>query len=209
MEDIVIVGHGGFARETAWIIDRINSISPTWNFMGYIENKDRCEDVVGDDSYIIRYPQKLAVIVAIGETKIRQKIVNSYTNNLNLYYPNIIDPSVVISNGVKMGLGNIICAGTVITVDIKIGDFNIINLNCTVGHDVCIGNYVTINPNVNISGACNIGDESNIGTGTQLIQGRSVGQDTIIGAGSVIINDIESNCVAVGVPAKPIKMVGK
>ena len=53
-----------------------------------------------------------------------------------LEFPNIIDPSVQMSERITMGKGNIICAGNILTVDIALGDFNIINLDCTVGHDV-------------------------------------------------------------------------
>lgn len=38
MKDIVIVGVSGFAGEITWFIDRINSVEPYWNFLGYIDN---------------------------------------------------------------------------------------------------------------------------------------------------------------------------
>jgi hypothetical protein len=34
MKDLYIIGAGGFGREVAWIVERINSIKPTWNLKG-------------------------------------------------------------------------------------------------------------------------------------------------------------------------------
>lgn len=37
MKDIVIIGAGGFGREVAWLIERINNESPTWKIKGFID----------------------------------------------------------------------------------------------------------------------------------------------------------------------------
>jgi len=37
MEDIVIRGSGGLAREIAFLIERINQEKPKWNLLGYID----------------------------------------------------------------------------------------------------------------------------------------------------------------------------
>lgn len=208
VRDIVIVGNGGFARETKWIIDRINELEETWNFMGYIDNQED-SDVLGDDEYIEKYPEKLAVVVAIGTSVIRKNVIERYQkSNRNLYFPNIIDPSVLRSGSVRLGMGNIICAGTILTVDICIGNFNIINLDCTVGHGTMIDNYVTINPSVNLSGDTHVNDLVNLGTGVHVIQGKTIGTNTIVGAGAVVTENLPERCTAVGVPAKPIKFLG-
>jgi acetyltransferase-like isoleucine patch superfamily enzyme len=44
-----------------------------------------------------------------------------------------------------------------------------------------------------------------IGMHVVILGGVSIGENSIIGAGSVVIDDIPPNCVAVGVPAKPVK----
>lgn len=50
VRDIVIVGKGGFAKETKWIIDRINYSAIKWNFWGYIDKTISEDGVIGDDS---------------------------------------------------------------------------------------------------------------------------------------------------------------
>ena len=80
------------------------------------------------------------------------------------------------------------------------------NLDCTIGHDAIINDYSTILPSVNVSGAVTIGECVSVGTGSAIIQGLSIGDNTVIGAGSVVVKDIPENTVAVGVPAKVIKV---
>ena len=206
MKNIVIVGKGGFGREVEWLIERINSVNPTWNVLGYIDNNLSDEGVIGDDDFIINYEDELHVAIAIGNSKAREKIYNKYIVNPNIKYPNLIDPSVLFSSSVKIGIGNIICAGTIMTVDISIGNCNIRNLDCTVGHDSTIANFVTINPSVNISGNVRLGKCILIGTGTQIIQGLAIGDNSIVGAGAVVNKNLPHNCTAVGVPAKVIRI---
>lgn len=205
MRDIVIVGKGGFAKETKWIIDRINLNTKKWNFLGYIDKAADEVGVIGDDSYILNIKKKLSVVLAIGNPGIRNKIYLSYKRNRFLEFPNIMDPSVKMSERVCLGEGNIIGADNIMTVDISLGSFNIINLGCTVGHDVRIGNFNTINPGSNISGNVVLENFIEIGTGSKIIQGITIKEGVVAGAGSVIISDIPAETTIVGVPAKVIK----
>ncbi len=204
MKKLVIAGNGGFAREVEWLVERINSVSPTWNFLGFVDD-ETAPKVFGNDDALIHYSNEIYVSIAVGSSEKRRKIYNAFKKNPNIRFANLIDPSVLLSDKVLLGEGNIICAGSIITVNISIGNGNIINLNCTVGHDAIIHDYVTINPSVNISGNVCIENGSNIGTGTQIIQGIHIGENTIVGAGAVVNRDLPDNCTAVGIPAKVIK----
>lgn len=204
--DIVIVGCGGFAREVEFLINRINEKEQKWNFLGYIDNCQTDDNIIGTDDKLLSTNRELYVAIAIGDTKLRKRLFTLYKKNNYLIFPNLVDPSAIMSSRIDIGIGNILCAGTILTVDINIGDFNIINLGCTVGHDVTLENFITINPGTNISGNVYIESETNIGTGCQVIQGKQIGMNTYIGAGAVVINDIPNNCTAVGVPAKIIKI---
>lgn len=206
MKKLVIVGNGGLAREVEWLVERINAVSPTWEFIGFIDNDSTNQKVIGDDSFIINYDEELYVSIAIGTSAIREKIFAAYKVNSNIRFPNLIDPSVMFSERVSFGEGNIICAGSILTVDITIGNCNIINLDCTVGHDAILENFVTINPSVNVSGNVVIGSGANIGTGTQILQGLTIGKNSIVGAGAVVNRELPADCTAVGIPAKVIKI---
>lgn len=204
MKDLVIVGVGGFAKEVAWLVERINTKQSVWNFIGFIDNDVNQPNVIGNDDYVLQSGKELYVAIAIGFSEIRERLYNKYKENPNVKFANLIDPSVILSNRVMLGEGNIVCAGAIITVDVSIGNCNIINLDCTVGHDAIIEDCVTINPSVNVSGHTRICSGCNIGTGTQIIQGLTIGKDTIVGAGAVVNKNLPEYSKAVGVPARVI-----
>ena len=212
MKDLIIFGASGFGREVAWLVERINRVSPTWNLLGFLDDDDNLKSksingysVLGTVENVKDY-ENAYYVCAIGSSRIREKVVNNMKIiNPNVKFGTLIDPSVEMSSLVSVGEGTIICAHTIITVNISIGSHVIINLDCTVGHDAILNDYVTLYPSVNVSGITNIGRCVELGTGMQIIQGKTVGDYSIVGAGAVVVKDIPEKCTAVGSPAKPIK----
>lgn len=210
MKDLYIFGAGGFGREVAWIVERINSIKPTWNLKGFIDDnetlwgsKEGEYHVFGGCEYLSALEDVYAVC-AVGSSNVRKKIIEKLKDT-SVKFATLVDPSVLYSNSVKIGEGAIVCAGTIITVNVNIGDHVIVNLDCTIGHDAVIDDFVTIYPSVNVSGNVLIGECSELGTGTQIIQGKKVISNTIIGAGAIVVKDCIESGTYVGSPAKKIK----
>ena len=212
MKDLIIIGASGFGREVAWLLERINKVSPTWNLLGFIDDNPEIQNkeingyrVLGTINDINKYPN-VYFVCAVGSSKIREKIVSKMKMiNPDVLFGTVIDPTVERSDYVSMGEGTIICAHTIITTNISIGNHVIINLDCTIGHDAVLEDFVTLYPSVNVSGMTNICHGVELGTGMQIIQGKTVGEYSIVGAGAVVVRDIPSNCTAVGSPAKPIQ----
>ena len=215
MKNLIIFGAGGFGRETAWAVERINKISPTWNLLGFMDDDDTIQGteinsypVLGKLREVDKYPD-VYFVCAVGASKVREKTIhNMKMNNPNIKFGTVIDPSVERSDLVTVGEGTIICAHTIMTVNISIGNHVIINLDCTIGHDVVINDFSTLYPSVNVSGMSEIGHAVELGTGMQMIQGKKIGNYSIVGAGAVVVRDIPAACTAVGNPAKVIKMEG-
>ena len=209
MKDLVIIGAGGFGREVAWLIERINQVKEEWNLMGFVDDNDEIQNkevngykVIGNIEWLQQ--QEIYVVNAIGDPITKKKIIERLNESKNTY-PVLIDPSVIYSNRVTFGEGSIICAANILTVDIKIGKHVIINLDCTIGHDAKLRDYTTVLPSVNVSGFVETGECVSIGTGSAVIQGVKIGENTVVGAGAVVVKELPANCVAVGSPAKPIK----
>ena len=74
-----------------------------------------------------------------------------------------------------------------------------------VGHDTVIKDCAAFMPSCNISGEVLIEEGVYCGTGVKIIKQTSIGEYATIGAGAMVIRPIPGRCVAVGVPAKPIK----
>lgn len=213
IKPIVIVGAGGMGRDTQWLIERINKETPTYEILGYIDDgieKGTVVDgykVLGGMKFLQDYDKEpdLAVAFAIGNAKVREKLVLKCLGNPKLWYPNLIDPSVISSQRVHLGRGNIICTAVIMTTNIEIGDFNLICNRSIVGHDDEIGDYNTLYPGVLLSGDVHLDTETEIGTGSQIIQGTKITAQVIAGAGSTIIRDIEEAGTYVGSPVRRVK----
>lgn len=212
MKKIFIIGAGGFGREVAWLIERINQVQPTWSIQGFLDDNEKKHGkmegkyyVLGSCDFLKQNDEEVWVVCAVGAAHIRKKIIEQIEGNNNVKFATLIDPGAYYSDSVKIGEGSIVCAGSILTVDITIGRHAIINLDCTVGHDAVIGDYTTIYPSVNVSGASIIEQETELGTGAQIIQGKRIGHNTIVGAGAVVTKDLPCSCTAVGAPARPVK----
>lgn len=76
-----------------------------------------------------------------------------------------------------------------------------------IGRNCSIGQNVTIGGGGRTPGVPRIGDNVHIGAGAVVIGGIHIGDNVTIGANAVVNKDIPSDCVAVGVPAKPVKFL--
>lgn len=209
MKDIVIIGAGGFAREVAWLIERNNEVRQEWNILGFVDEGRESDlltyPIVGNDEWLLKYPKEIHAAICIGSASLRKKIAAKFKECPNIRFPSLISADACVGRGNVIGDGAIICAGTIITVNARIGAFSIINLDCTIGHEAVLDKCVTLYPSVNISGDVHIGEAAEIGTGATVIQGVHIGSGTIVGASAAVVNNLPSNCTAVGIPAKVIK----
>lgn len=181
----VIIGEGGFGREVAEYLRRLG-LSPTMTTSYAYEPTD------GD-----------AVLVAIGDPKIRKKVVDGLDmwRNKGWHYFSL---ACLDFGPVFTGEGAIICPGTQITVNVRIEEHVIINLNCTVGHDSTIGRFTTLSPGVHVSGNVTIGEGCYIGSGAVIREGVRICDGVTIGAGAVVVKNINEAGTYIGVPAKKI-----
>ena len=216
MEKIILIGSGGCMREIVWQIQELNKQIPTWEIEGYVdvaapENGKGImvgkEEIpyLGTDELLLHCNKACNIAICVGNLYLRKKIAQKLLCNTNLSFPNIILTNVVICKDVKLGMGCILCSGTKISTHVEIGNFVFINMESMICHDGVIGDFVTISPDVKIAGNVCIHNHCEIGMGTKIKQGITIGENSIIGAGAVVVKNIESRTVAVGVPAQPIK----
>ncbi|MFK7825070.1 MAG: NeuD/PglB/VioB family sugar acetyltransferase [Oligoflexales bacterium] len=209
MEDLIIIGAGGAAKEVAFLLEQINRLRPMYNILGFAELSDiNIGKMVG--KYRICYKEDdllekdhLNLAIGIGDPKIIEKVAKKLSQNKKLKFPNLIHPGTIWdADRLTLGKGNIVTAGNIFTTDIKIGSFNYLNRSSTYGHDLNVGDYCVINPGVNISGGVNIDSGCLIGTGCTILQCKDIGRNSIIAAGSVVTKNVPSGVTVYGVPAK-------
>lgn len=211
MEDIIIIGAGGFGRELKCLIDDINNFDNGiyYNILGFVDDNIECNtkiheyNVLGNIDYIFSLKEKPSLVFGIGSPKIKEIISKKFKN---YKFPTIIHPAISVKRkNIDIGKGCIICQGSILTCDIILSEFVTINLSCTIGHDTVVGKYSSLMPAVNLSGEVDVKKGVFIGTGVKIINQLIIGSDTIVGAGAIVSKSLPSNCTAVGIPAKPIK----
>lgn len=207
-ERIVIIGAGGFGKETYHLIDR-NRYNP----VGFIDpdpssTSDLPLPVLGDDCLISELKDRgiaSCVCVAIGDMKRRNFIFELALQN-DLKLPPIVHSTAVVLTEFQIGIGTIIYPNVVIMNNCKIGKGVLLNSGVTVGHDVEIGDFSNINPGAHLAGRIKVGQGVIIGLGSSILENVQIGDKAIIGAGSVVLRNVAAGTVVYGVPAKPENM---
>lgn len=144
------------------------------------------------------------LFIAISENSSRLDYMKKFSK-AGFNIPNIIHPTAIISNSVKITNGIAIMANSVINCSAVIGNASIINTSASVDHDCILHDGVHICPGVNLAGYVEIGRLTWIGIGSSVIERIKIGEAVVVGAGSVVINDILDKKTVAGNPAKPIK----
>jgi serine O-acetyltransferase len=79
----------------------------------------------------------------------------------------------------------------------------VISGDACLGDDVILRNGVTIGlRRAGVRGSPVIGDRADIGAGAKILGSIHLGDDVSIGANAVVLTDVPSNSIAVGVPAR-------
>ncbi len=208
---ILIIGAGGHGQVVADIfLAALKNCDSDARPIGFLDDNPALQKqtflglpVLGSVSQLPKIAHD-AIIVAVGNNQVRQKI--SYAlRDQDEQFVTAIHPAAIIGSKVKIGAGSMICAGVVVNPGTYIGRDVILNTGCTIDHHNQIGNYVHIGPGANLGGNVQIGEGALVGIGATVMPQLSVGAWSAVGAGAVVINNIPANATAVGVPARVIK----
>ena len=212
MKPIAIYGAGGFGKEVACIINKINEKKPTWELLGFFDDGidqgtfiSHFGKVLGNINNLNAWNAPIAIVFAIGQPKTTKLIVDKIQNPL-IEYPNLIHPDVFFADPLsfKIGKGNVIVRACSFSCDVEIGDFNQFNSISALAHDVQVGSFNIFMPLSRISGGVQIGNLNLFGVGSVVLQYVKIGNDTRIGAGSYIVRNTKDGYLYFGNPARKI-----
>ena len=147
--------------------------------------------VVGTDDALLQLFQdgiRMAFISmgSIKSTKLR-KLLYRRAMDMGFDFPNIIDPSALVSEYAMLGKGIFVGKNSVINAGARVGDMAIINTGAIVEHGSSIGSFSHIS--VGAGGDSKIGNSVFVGANAAIIQGVKVGANSIVGAGSIVLKD--------------------
>ncbi len=214
-EPLVLIGAGGFARETAAAVSAINSIEPRWDLKGHVDDDERRHgDLVG--GLPILGPTLLAatmsdakVVVCTGNPRdfgSRRRIVERLRLDADRY-ATLVHPAASIAWDTRIGAGTVVLAATVTTAAVSIGAHVAIMPSCVLTHDDVVDDFATLGAAVRLSGGVHVGAGAYVGAGTLVREGADLGARCLVGMGAVVLRSVPPDEVWIGAPAHHLRPV--
>ena len=214
MNKVVVMGGTGIGIIAASIID----VLPDMEFLGFLnddipvgetQGKFKRLPVIGTSQDVYKFinDNDTYVLLAYKTMKKEDKMWEKY---LALDIPhekfiNVIHPSSQIPWGYcEIGYGVMMAPNVQLSPDTTISDNCILLGNSFIGHDSTLERYVSVANHATIGARVHVGKAVHIGTNASIRQGVKIGDFSLVGMGSVVLDDVPSNSIVAGVPAKVI-----
>ncbi len=207
---IVIIGAGGQAR----IVYEILSFDRNVEVVAFVDNVVHGSDerimgipIMGDHSVLPKLIKNgvKGAIIAVGDNKIRAERFEEF-RGMGLELVNAIHPTSYIAPSARLESGVTVAIGAIIGTGTRVGNNVIVNNGAIIDHENEIEDHVHIAPGCSLAGRVTVKKGTFIGIGSVVKEYLTIGENVTIGAGSVVLEDIPDNAVAVGAPAKVIKI---
>ena len=212
---MVVVGAGGFGRETVEAVRAMNSCGASWQLLGYLDDdpalKGRRVDgtpVLGGITEAKNLPNS-SFVVCTGRP-------DNYVSRPRLVsilalppdrYATIVHPTATVSSSSRIGPGSVLLASVVLTAAVTIGSHVAVMPHVTLTHDDVVNDFATIASGARLGGHARIGEGAYVGAGALIREDRSVGKQAMVGMGSVVLNDVPDGQVWIGMPARYLRDV--
>jgi sugar O-acyltransferase (sialic acid O-acetyltransferase NeuD family) len=211
--DLVLVGAGGFARETAQAVHALNTGGAGWRLRGYLDDDPSRHGLVIDGTPVLggrdlieQLPEASFVVCTgrPGDYVSRLRIVRELDLSPERY-ATIVHPSAAVSPSSSIREGSVLLAQVTLTAAVTIGAHVAIMPHTTLTHDVVVEDFVTIASGVNLGGSVRIRRGAYLGAGALVGENRTVGAFSLVGMGAVVTRDVPEREVWVGVPARRLR----
>ncbi len=208
MKDLVIVGAGGFARETA------AAAHAGWRVLGFTDDDPALNGTQRSGLPILGpvdgvRDMDAAVVVCVGNPRAytaRRRIVERLGLPVERY-ATVVHPSVSIGAGSTIGAGSVLLAGAVLTADVTVGGHVAVMPQAVLTHDDLVSPYATIASGVRLGGGVVVGEGAYLGAGALVREGVTVGAGSLVGMGSVVLREVPAHQVWAGNPARFLREV--
>lgn len=211
-KSLVVIGAGGFGRETLDVIEAINASGPVerYRVLGVADKSPSNIDLerlvqrgiayLGTEEEWIDSAPDASYVLAVGSPNVRRSLAHLLSSR-GVSAETLIHPSAGVGSAGALGAGSVICSGVQVSTNVRLGEHVHLNPNATVGHDTTIEDFVSVNPGAIISGNVTLRTGVLVGAGAVVLQGLTVHRDSVVGAAACVVRDVVSGTVVKGVPA--------
>lgn len=203
---LLIVGAGGFGRETLSYVEDDN---PIFDIKGFLDNRAHVLDdidrslppILGDPLTYTPQPEDV-FLAALGAPGKRFEYTAALRNVHDAIFPKLVHPAAHINRHARIQRGCIIGPRVSMAVDVQIGEFTHIQEYTAIGHDAQIGNWCQINSHNMIAGGARIGNFVTIHPNCVITSRAVIGDGVTVAPGSVVIGKIPAGITVLGNPAR-------
>ena len=213
MPDVVVVGAGGFGRETLDVIEAWNASArgEPLRVAGVADDAPselslarlaaRGVAHLGPVAEVLAMEPADHYLIGIGAGTAKEQIAAQF-DGAGWSAASVVHPAASIGSVSRLGPGAIVCGGVQVSTNVELGRHVHLNPNATVGHDAVLADFVSVNPGAIVSGEVRIGVRTLIGAGAVVLQGLAIGADATVGASACVTRDVADGLVVMGVPAR-------
>nr|WP_237535934.1 acetyltransferase [Streptomyces sp. SID3343] len=212
---MLIVGAGGFARETAASIRDFRALhgSSGWRLLGFLDDDPARADtvvdgvpVLGGSDAVHRWPNALVVVCTGSPTNwwSRARIVT----RLGLpddRWATLVHSTAVVPRTCDVGPGSVLMAQTVLTTAVSVGAHVHTMPHVVLTHDDTVGEFATLAAGVRLAGGVAVERGAYLGAGAMVREHCRVGAWSLVGMGSVVTRDVPPAEVWAGTPARRLR----
>ncbi len=210
---LVVVGAGGFGRETLDVVEAVNqACDPAiFDVLGVLDDSPSAENLkrlatrgiphLGSVEAWLAGGDDAEYLVAVGDPRARRLLVQRF-DAARRQPATVVHPGAVVGSAGSIGGGTVICSGAQVSTNVHLGRHVHVNPSATIGHDSVLGDFVSVNPAATISGECTIDHGALIGAAAMILQALDIGADVVVGASACVIRDVAQGAVVKGVPAR-------
>ena len=210
---LLLIGAGGFARETLELIADVNAAAPVWDVVGLLDDNLAVQGtevhgvpVLGPAELVHdRTDAQVVACVASPTDPLRRCRLVARLDLATERYATLVHPAAVVPASAEIGPGCVLHATTVLTADIRLGAHVAMMPAVVLTHDVTVEEGVTFAARVSVAGGVAIGRGAYIGAGALLREGLTVGDGSLVGMGAVVTRDVPAHEVWMGVPARRLR----
>ena len=218
-EPLVIVGAGGFGRETVEVVRAINDAHdarhgrPRWHLLGLADDDPgRWGATVVDtpilgpaDAVVDQAATRLVVCAGSPVNRTSKRDIVARLGVESDRYATLVHPAASLSRSSTVGPGTVALAGVVATAEVTIGAHVGLMPQVVLTHDDVLADFVTLGSGARLAGAVSVGAGAYLGAGCLVREGQTVGEWALVGMGAVVVDDVPAGQVWAGVPARYLR----
>ncbi|MGW9068693.1 NeuD/PglB/VioB family sugar acetyltransferase [Streptomyces yangpuensis] len=221
-EDLLIVGAGGFARETAQAVrdvaaaDVAGGRPPRWRLAGHLDDDPALHGrevdgvPVRGGCELVHERPAARVVVCVGSPRdyaVRARLVR----RLGLppeRYATVVHPTAAVSGSSSVGPGSVLLAHSVLTAGVRVGAHVAVMPQVVLTHEDEVADFATLASGVRLGGGVRVGRGAYVGAGALVREYTAIGAWSLTGMGSTVLVDVPAGEVWAGGPARRLRPAG-